>query len=122
MQHTEEYRTELIPFLLDGLRFIREMIEEAISEPDSQLVAVSDVTGFVGCIRKRLKENDRILTTFMLVFDEVSRRDWREWWGAFAKLERNDFLKRAAAMLEQIDALRTTLELISTENKRFGAE
>jgi hypothetical protein len=98
---TTTRRTELAPFLLDLLDFMEEKIREAMADQSSQVGAVSEAAGVVPLLRDRLREDDNTKAGFMLVLDEaIYGPDVVNWWTALGRMERPEFEKHAAKLVE----------------------
>ena len=63
-------RTEFTPFILDLLDFMEEKLREAIADAPSQAGAVSEATGAMALLRDRLRENEEVMASFMLLFSD----------------------------------------------------
>jgi hypothetical protein len=62
--------TEFAPFVLDLLDFMEEKLREAIADDPSQADAVSEAAGVLPLLRDRLRENEEVQATFILVFSD----------------------------------------------------
>ena len=92
-------RTPIADVLADLLDFMQEQIAEAIADPSSQLAAIEEAACAVPVMHDRLREDDVIWTNFVLVLGvRIERNHWRDWWTAFAKMEREEFLREAGEL------------------------
>jgi hypothetical protein len=62
--------TEFAPFVLDLLDFIEEKLREAIADEACQAGAVSEAGGTLPLLRDRLRDNEDVQATFILVFSD----------------------------------------------------
>jgi len=90
--------TEFAPFVLDLLDFIEEKLREAIADEACQAGAVSEAAGALPLLRDRLRENEDVQATFILVFsDYLYGPHAADWWPVFARMDRPAFEKAAEA-------------------------
>lgn len=99
MSATSPRRTDTIHFLADMLDFMSERIAEAVADPSSQLAAIEEAAGAIPATHDRLRHHDVIWTNFVVVLGiKIERDHWRDWWTAFSKMDRDEFLKEAAEL------------------------
>lgn len=104
---TSPRHTEFAPFVLDLLDFMEEKLREAIADEASQAGAVSEAAGVLPLLRDRLRENEEVLATFILVFsDYLYGPHAADWWPVFARMNRPAFEKEAEALLGLLAVLR----------------
>lgn len=90
--------TEFAPFVLDLLDFIEEKLREAIADETCQAGAVSEAAGTLPLLRDRLRENEDVQATFILVFsDYLYGPHAADWWTVFARMDRPAFEKEVEA-------------------------
>jgi hypothetical protein len=100
-------RTEFTPFVLDLLDFMEEKLKEAIADEACQAGAVSEAAGALPLLRDRLRENEEVMATFMLVFsDYLYGPHAADWWPVFARMDRSAFVKQAKNLVELVAVLR----------------
>ena len=106
------HRTGLRDFLLDSLDFIQERIEEALTNPASQLAAINEAGCAIPQMERRLRDEDEGLWSgCLLAFGP--RIQGTGWWENFAKMKRPDFTAEAESLLApdgQIEAVRGLLK------------
>lgn len=86
---TTRRRAEFAAFVLDLLDFIEEKIAEAIADERSRAAAVGEAVGAVPVLRDRLRENEVVEATFILVLGNAIEERWASrWWGDFARMVR----------------------------------
>jgi hypothetical protein len=99
--------TEFAPFILDLLDFTEEKLREAIADEACQAGAVSEAAGALTLLRDRLRENEDIQATFILVFsDYLYGPHAADWWPVFARMNPPAFKKEAEALLSLLAVLR----------------
>jgi hypothetical protein len=104
MTKSPAYRAPLIDTLLD---FTDEKLREAIDDP---MAAATEAAGVMPFIGERLREDEVILTNFVLLLDvRLDRRHGREWWDNFARLDHGAFSADAANIIDRIGVLRRLL-------------
>jgi hypothetical protein len=67
---TSHRHTEFTPFVLDLLDFFEEKLREAIADEACQAGAVSEAGGALPLLRDRLRDNEDVQATFILVFSD----------------------------------------------------
>jgi hypothetical protein len=93
-------RTDLVDCLLDLLDFIEEKVREALADPACQFAAVNEAAGAIPLMRDRLQEDGQKWTLFVLAFGtKIEEGYWQDWWQAFAKIDREKFLKEGNALI-----------------------
>jgi hypothetical protein len=99
--------TEFAPFVLDLLDFMEEKLREAIADEASQAGAVSEAAGALPLLRDRLRENEVVQATFILVFsDYLYSPHAADWWTVFSRMDRPAFQKEAEALVHLLAVLR----------------
>jgi hypothetical protein len=99
--------TEFAPFILDLLDFMEERLREAIADEACQAGAVSEAAGALPLLRARLREDEGIQASFILVFsDYLYGPHAADWWPVFACMDRLAFEKEAKALLGLLAVLR----------------
>jgi hypothetical protein len=103
-------RTDFTAFVLDLMDFIEEKIRESIDDESSRPAAVGEAGGAVPLLRDRLREDEDMLTRFMLVLDvRLLEPQATPWWSEFSEMDRAEFEERAADLVRRLDALRATI-------------
>ncbi|MCK1516115.1 hypothetical protein IVB22_26950 [Bradyrhizobium sp. 190] len=98
---TSTRRTEFAAFVLDLIDFMEEKIREGLLGEASRPGAVAEAAGVVPLMRDRLTENEVVQAQFMLVFDEqMFDADAAKWWTDLARMDRAEFEKRAADLVD----------------------
>jgi hypothetical protein len=100
---------DLATFMRCALSFIEDMLLEARDDLECQAVAISDISGHIRQIRRRLQEDEPLKASVMLAFDEITRNDWRRWWNDLGEMKREEFFPLAENMLQQIHYLNRCL-------------
>lgn len=78
-------RTEFAAFVSDLLDFIEEKIREAIESEPSRPAALAEAAGAVAPLRDRLRENDVVNASFILVLGNMAEARYADdWWGDLA--------------------------------------
>jgi hypothetical protein len=99
--------TEFAPFVLDLLDFMEEKLREAIAIEASRAGAVSEAASALPLLRDRLRENEDVQATFILVFsDYLCGPHAADWWPVFARMDRPAFEKEAEALVGLLAVLR----------------
>jgi len=106
-------RTNLYDWLLDGLDYIEEKLDEAKSAQTSEerVAALSEGSCMVPCMQKRLRtENEEIYTNYILLpgFND----EWNGYWREVAKKDGKELQDDIAALRERIELLRGTVSRI----------
>jgi hypothetical protein len=97
---------EFAPFVLDLLDFMEEKLREAIADEASQAGAVSEAAGVLPLLRDRLRENEEVQATFILVFSDYLYGHAADWWLVFARMDRPTFEKEAETLVRLVTVLR----------------
>ncbi|WLA64937.1 hypothetical protein [Bradyrhizobium diazoefficiens] len=110
-------RTEFAPFVLDLLDFMEEKIREAIENEASRPAAIAEAAGAVAPLRDRLRENEAAQAQFILVFDaQMYDAHAAQWWAELARMDRPDFEKLAASLVDPEGALPALRKVASAAN------
>jgi hypothetical protein len=110
MPTPRKYRSSLVAALLDLLDFIDEKLREALDDPASQLAAATEAGCAMPLMLERLREDEVIGATFVLVLGtKLERQHWLEWWHNFARMEREEFGREAADLIDRVTVLRRFL-------------
>jgi hypothetical protein len=105
-----KYRTALVTALLDLLDFVDEKLQEALDDPASQLAAATEAGCAMPLMLERLREDEVIGANFVLVLGtKLERQHWQEWWHDFARMEREEFGREAADVIDRVSVLREVL-------------
>jgi hypothetical protein len=92
-------RAPIADVLADLLDFMDEQIAEAVADSSSQLAAIEEAACAIPVMHDRLREDDVIWTNFVLMLGvRIERNHWRDWWTAFAKMERDEFLREVGEL------------------------
>lgn len=97
---------EFAPFVLDLLDFMEEKRREAVADDASQAGAVSEAAGILPLLRDRLRENEDVQATFILVFDDYLYGHAADWWPVVARMDRPAFEKEAETIVGLVAVLR----------------
>jgi tetratricopeptide (TPR) repeat protein len=82
-------------------------LREAIADEASQAGAVSEAAGTLPLLRDRLRENEVVQATFILVFsDYLYSPHAADWWTVFSRMDRPAFQKEAEALVHLLAVLR----------------
>jgi hypothetical protein len=99
--------TEFAPFVCDLLDFIEEKLREAIANETCQAGAVSEAASALPVLRDRLRENEDVQATFILVFSGyLYGPHAADWWPVFARMHRPAFEKESDTLLGLLAVLR----------------
>jgi len=98
--------TEFVPFVLDLLELIEEKLREAIVDEASQAGAVSEAAGVLPLLRDRMRDNEAIQATFILVLSDYLYGHAADWWPVFARMDRSAFEKEAETIVGLLAVLR----------------
>jgi hypothetical protein len=110
MSTSRNYRTALVAGLLDLLDFVEGKLREALDDPASQLAAATEAGCAMPLMLERLRQDEVIAATFVLVLGtKLERQYWREWWHDFARIEREEFGREAADVIDRVSVLREYL-------------
>jgi len=93
--------------VLDLLDFIVEKLREAVADETRQAAAVSEAAGALPLLRDRLRENEDVQATFILVFSDcLYGPHAADWWTGFAGMDRPSFEKEAETLVGLLVVLR----------------
>jgi hypothetical protein len=88
------------------LLVLQEKLREATADETCQAGAVSEAAGALPLLRDRLRENEGIQASFILVFSDYLYGHAADWWPVFARMGRPAFEKEAEALLGLLAVLR----------------
>jgi len=110
-------RTEFAAFVADLLDFIEEKIREAIETETSRPAAIAEAAGAVAQLRDRLRENEDVQATFILLLDaQMYDAHAAQWWADLARMDRPEFEKLAAVLVGPQGALEALRKVASAAN------
>jgi hypothetical protein len=85
---------------------MEEKLREAIADEASRAGAVSEAAGALPLLRDRLRENEEVQATFILVFSDYLYGHSADWWPVFARMDRMAFQKEAETLVGLVAVLR----------------